>query len=127
MNVEKREVAAIAENDTDDTEKRSAVKPVLEERQQRSKAVQKTKKTNWIDFGIRASFTVALFIFLARAVSWSIVFVTLAHVDIPPLLVGLRFGAYGNLVSCVHWGILQLSKRFNVDLARFINRYRAVI
>src|SRR5260370_17390368 len=109
MNIEKREVAAIAENDTDDTEKRSAVKPVLEERQQQSKAVQKTKKTNWIDFGIRASFTVALFIFLARSVSWSIVFVTLAHVDIAPLLVGLTVVASGNVLSFFHSGSLLLS------------------
>src|SRR5579864_8407293 len=123
MNIEKREAAAIDETDTDDTEKRSAVKPVLEERQQQSKVVQKTKKTNWIDFGIRAVFTVALFTFLARSVSWPIVFVTLVHVDIAPLLVGLTVGAYGNVVSCYQCGSLLRSERIHVDLAKLINLY----
>lgn len=124
MNIEKREIDYIDETDTDDTEKRSVVKPVqLEEYQQQSKAVQKTKKTNWIDFGIRAGFTVALFTFLARSVSWSMVFVTLVHVDVAPLLVGLTVGAYGNVVSCYQWGSLLRSERINVDLAKLINLY----
>src|SRR5215471_9008218 len=124
MNIENRELAAIDETDTDDTEKRPVVKRVHpEERPQQSKELQPSKKTNWIDLGIRAVFTVALFTFLARSVSWSIVFVTLTHVDIAPLLVGLTVGAYGNVVSCYQWGSLLRSERIHVDLAKLINLY----
>ena len=91
--------------------------------QHKSGAVQRATKKKLINFAIRVGFTLLLFAFLFRSVSWSTVLMTLAQVNQAVVLMGLVVGAFGIVVSSYQWRSLLHSERIYFDLARLINLY----
>jgi uncharacterized protein (TIRG00374 family) len=85
--------------------------------------VQKATKKKWINFAIRVGFTIILFLFLFKSLSWPTLLQTLAHANLPLVLIGLTIGAFGLVVSAYQWRSLLHIERIPFDLAKLINLY----
>jgi uncharacterized protein (TIRG00374 family) len=84
---------------------------------------QKAKKKQWLIFAARVAFTLLLFAFLFKSMSWSTLFMTLARVRHALVLVGLTVGAFAVVVSSYQWRSLLHFEHIRLDLARLINLY----
>lgn len=87
-----------------------------------TKLVRATKK-KWINFAIRAGLTGALFFFLFRSFSWSLMFMALTHIHYGMVLVAGVVGAGGVVLSAYQWRSLLRTERIHFDLADLINLY----
>jgi len=95
--------------------------------QQKSEVVreeaQKTSRKQWLIISARVAFTLLLFAFLFKSMSWSTLLMTLAHVRHALVLVGLTVGAFAVVVSSYQWRSLLHFECIQLDLAKLINLY----
>lgn len=95
--------------------------------QQKSEVIRRVaqiaKQQRWLIFAARAAFTLLLFAFLFKSLSWSNLLMTLDRVSQPLVLVGLTVGASAVVVSSYQWRGLLHFERIRLDLARLINLY----
>src|SRR5437588_12737677 len=85
--------------------------------------VHKSATKKWVKFAMRASVTLLLFAFLLKSVSWSTLFITLAHAQHTWLLMGLAVGVLCIVFSSYEWHYLVQAEGIHTDLARLINLY----
>lgn len=71
----------------------------------------------------RIAFTVVLFFFLARSLSWGTLLNALGKVQHTQLLVGLSVGGFGIVISSYQWRSLLNAERIRSDLASLIDLY----
>jgi uncharacterized protein (TIRG00374 family) len=129
---ETQELPAVASSDLENTQ-RHLVAQIKEgyrqiaDYQQKSgvvrRVVQKAKQKQWLVFAARVAFTLLLFAFLFKSISWSTLLMTLDRLRHALVLVGFTVGAFALVVSSYQWRGLLHFERIRLDLAKLINLY----
>ena len=85
--------------------------------------VSALKRKKWLSLSLRVAFTLVLFYFLARSLSWGMLLYALGTVQHTQLLVGLSVGGLGIVISSYQWRSLLQAEHIRSDLAALVDLY----